>query len=95
MGVLCAIWHNGMKVQILQLKKLDLKSKKSGLIQKYSSDHIAKMMVTCKKISSQVKLQWFDTKMCVDALKLHYMLYSNGQYYDIFMMNHLRRINQM
>ncbi len=69
MGVLCAICHNGMKTQILQLRKLDLKSKKGGLIQKFSSDHITKVMVTCKKKSSLVKLQWFDIKNVCTCIK--------------------------
>jgi hypothetical protein len=32
MGVLCVIWHKGVKAQNFQLKKLDLKNKRGGLI---------------------------------------------------------------
>jgi hypothetical protein len=58
-----------MNAQILKLRKLYLKNKKGGLIQKCSNDHITKMMVTCKKILSQVKLQWFDTKNVCTCIK--------------------------
>jgi hypothetical protein len=39
------------------------------LIQKFSSDHITKVMVTCKKKSSLVKLQWFDIKNVCTCIK--------------------------
>lgn len=51
------------------------------------------MMITCKKISSQVRLNGSIQKICVHAQKFHYKFYYNGQYYDIFMMNHLRKMN--
>jgi hypothetical protein len=41
MGVLCGTWH-----MILQITKLEVKIKTSGLIQKCSSSHITKRMVT-------------------------------------------------
>jgi hypothetical protein len=44
MGVLCATWHK--ITQNLQIPKLEVKIKTSELIQKCSSNHTTKRMVT-------------------------------------------------
>jgi hypothetical protein len=67
-----------MKAQNLQLRKLDLKSKRGGLIQKCSSNHTTKIWLHAKKDHHKLSYNGSIQKMCVHALKHDYKLYYNG-----------------
>ncbi len=62
-GVLCVTWHK-------MIPKLEIKIKTSGLIQKCSSNHITKRMVT-KIYHVKLIYNGLIQKWCVRALKLY------------------------